>query len=161
MYPTYPTGGVPNQMPGRPPRPQTVSTAVTLMWVATGLTALGIILGFIALGSLKKAIIKADPAFTTHQIHAAESIAIAFAVVVGLIEVGLWVWMAWANGAGKNWARILSTVFFGIDTLLLLIGFARPHAILGSLFSILVWLLGLAIIVLLWRKESTAYFQPQ
>jgi hypothetical protein len=161
MYPTYPTGGAPNQVQGRPPRPQSVSTAVTLMYVSAGLTVLGIILGFVALGSLKSAIIKAGPTLTTTQVHAAETVAIAFAVIIGAIEVGLWLWMAWANGAGKNWARVVASVFFGIDTVLLLIGFARPHASLGSLFSILGWLIGLAIIVLLWRKESSAYFNPQ
>jgi hypothetical protein len=32
-----------------------------------------------------------------------------------LIGVGLWIWMAQMNKAGKNWARITSTVFFAIE----------------------------------------------
>jgi hypothetical protein len=161
MYPTYPTGGPMQPVPARPPRPQSVSIAVTLMYVSAGLTALGIIIGFIVIGSLKSAIVKASPTLTSTQVHAAETVAIAFAVIVGAIEVGLWLWMAWANGAGRNWARVLSSVFFGIDTLLVLIGFARPHAGLSTLFTIVGWLIGLTIIVLLWRRESTLYFKPQ
>ena len=31
--------------------------------------------------------------------------------------IALWLWMARANGQGRNWARILSTVLFGLGTL--------------------------------------------
>jgi hypothetical protein len=161
MYPTYPTSGAPNQMPTRPPRPQSVSTAVTLMYVGAGFSLLGIILTIVAIGSLKSAIIKAGPGLSTAQVHSAEIATVAIAVVGGLIGVGLWLWMAWANGAGKNWARILSTVFFGISTLELLLSFVRPHALLGLVLELLVWLVGLGAVILLWRKESSAYFQPR
>ena len=35
----------------------------------------------------------------------------------GLVVVSLWLWMARANGQGRNWARILSTVLFVLATL--------------------------------------------
>ena len=38
-------------------------------------------------------------------------------VVVGLIGIALWIWMAQMNKRGRNWARITSTVFFALDTL--------------------------------------------
>jgi hypothetical protein len=79
--------------------------------------------------------------------------------VAGLLAIGLWIWMARANGAGRSWARILASVLFGFSTLDLLLLVARPHAIISLLFQILVWLIGLGVIVLLWRKESSAYFQ--
>ena len=34
-----------------------------------------------------------------------------------MIGIALWLWMARANGQGRNWARILSTVLFGVATL--------------------------------------------
>src|ERR1700761_5890172 len=120
MYPTYPTGGPMQPVPARPPRPQSVSIAVILMYVAAGLTAISIIIAFITVASLKSTIAANNPSLTPSQINSAEGVGLAFVVIVGLIGVGLWVWMAWANGAGKNWARILSTVFFGINTLDLL-----------------------------------------
>ena len=38
-------------------------------------------------------------------------------IVLGLVAAALWLWMARANGHGRNWARILSTVLFGLATL--------------------------------------------
>jgi hypothetical protein len=34
----------------------------------------------------------------------------------GIIDGLLWLWMAWKTGAGRGWARVLSTVFFGFYT---------------------------------------------
>jgi len=38
-------------------------------------------------------------------------------VVFSLAWVALWLWMARANGRGRSWARIVSTVLFGWLTL--------------------------------------------
>ena len=51
------------------------------------------------------------------QRHNAEIAAVVTAVIGALIAIGLWLWMAWANRRGRNWARIVSAVFFGINTL--------------------------------------------
>ena len=40
-------------------------------------------------------------------------------IVLGLVPIALWLWMARANGRGRNWARSLSTVLFGLATLTL------------------------------------------
>ena len=42
------------------------------------------------------------------------------AIVFGLVVIALWLWMARANGQGRNWARILSTVLSGLATLQLI-----------------------------------------
>ena len=42
---------------------------------------------------------------------------ITVAIVSLLVPVALWLWMARANGQGRNWARILSTVLFALATL--------------------------------------------
>jgi hypothetical protein len=42
-------------------------------------------------------------------------------VAGALITIGLWLWMGWANGRGRSWARIVAAVLFGINTLDLLI----------------------------------------
>ena len=162
MYQPYPSGG---QEPNRQQptaAPNSVRTAVKLMYGGATLSAIAIILELVSIGNLKSAIKKADPSFTPAQIHNAEIFGVALVVVVGLIGIGLWLWMAWANGRGKNWARIVASVLFGLNTLDLLLSFTRPHASLSLLFELLVWLVGLGAIVLLWRKESSAYFQaPQ
>jgi hypothetical protein len=157
MYQPYPTGG---QMPVPQPQqpPSSVLTAVKLMYAGAVLSGLGLVIGLVTIGSLKTAIHKADPTFTTSQINAAYGIAIGTEVVVGLLGIGLWLWMAWANRAGKNWARITGTVFFGLNTLFLLLAISRPHAGLGLIFDVLVWLVGLGATIMLWRGESSPYF---
>jgi hypothetical protein len=48
-------------------------------------------------------------------------------------------------------------VFFGINTLDLIVSFTQVHA-LAALVSIIVWLVGLGAIILLLSKESAPYF---
>ena len=78
-------------------------------------------------------------------------------IIDGLVLIALWLWMAWANGQGRNWARILSTVLFGLATLQLL----GNNGIVQVVFAVLTWLLGLAAVWLLWRPTSNAFFKPQ
>jgi hypothetical protein len=158
MYQPYPSGGQ-EPMQQQPPAPSSVLTAVKLMYAGAALSAIGIVLELVSIGSVKSAIKKANPKLTTTQIHSAEIVGVAIVVIIGLIGVGLWIWMAWANGRGKNWARIVASVLFGLSTIDVLLSVARPHATIGLLLTILVWLVGLGAILFLWRKDSSAYFQ--
>lgn len=158
MYQPYPSSTGEPPEPQRPPVPNSVQTAVKLMYAGAALSLIELIVGLITIGSVRSAIRKAFPHYTASQLHAAEVTSVAVGVVVGLISIGLWVWMARANGAGHNYARITGTVFFGLNTLFLLLSLARPHASLGLIFNILVWLVGLGAVIMLWRKESAPYF---
>jgi hypothetical protein len=158
-YQPYPTGG-PDQLPQqRPPAPPSIRTAVRLMYVGAGLAALGFIVGLVTIGSLKQDIINASTKpLTTAQLHAAEVIGVATIVILGLIGIGLWLWMARANGAGKSWARIVASVLFGLNTLGLLAAVARPNAIGTKIFDILGWAVGLGATIFLWRRDSSDFF---
>jgi hypothetical protein len=160
MYEPYPSSTGEPAGPQRPSAPDSVQTAVKLMYAGAALSLVELIVGLITIGSVRSAIRKAFPHYTASQLHAAEVTSVAVGVVVGLISIGLWVWMARANGAGHNYARITGTVFFGLNTLFLLLSLARPHASLGFIFNILVWLVGLGAVIMLWRKESGPYFKP-
>ena len=157
----YPTGGGTNQMPGqqRPPAPPSIQTAIKLMYVGAGLSALSFIIGLATIGSLKQAIIKASSKpLTASQLHTAQVLGIATIVILGLIGIGLWIWMARANGGGKSWGRIVAAVLFGLNTLGLLSAVARPNAVGTKIFDILIWIVGLGATVFLWRRESSEYF---
>ena len=39
--------------------------------------------------------------------------------------------------------------------------FSEPKTVLGLVFPVLTWLVGLGAVWLLWRPESTAFFKPQ
>jgi hypothetical protein len=161
MYQPYPTSGQSQQPQQRPPVPNSVQTAVKLMYAGAALSLIELIVGVATIGAVRRAIVKAYPHYTSSQIHKLEVADVLIAIVVGVIAIGLWLWMARASAAGHNYARITGTVFFGLNTLFLLVGLARPHVGLGLVFNILVWLVGLGAVIMLWRAESGAYFTRQ
>lgn len=162
-YQPYPTGGGSNIVQQQGPQPQSVRTAVILMYVGAGLSALSLIATLALSGRIKNAVGKAlrtartSRPLTAGTIHTAEDIYVVFAVVLLVVAIGLWLWMAWANGRGKGWARVLATVFFGLDTLLLLYGVTRTRTPSTLLFTGIEWVVGLVAIIFLWLRETTEY----
>jgi hypothetical protein len=132
--------------------------AVRLMYAGAAVSAVSLIVGLATIGSLRDSLHKSYPAFTATQLHSLQIVLVAGSVVFGLISIGLWVWMALMNRAGRSWARLVATILFGLNTLFLLLGVAREGAAAGALVSILTWLIGLGAIIFLWRRESTEYF---
>lgn len=165
MYQPYPTSGQQPPEPQRPLIPNSVQSAVRLMYAGAALSFLELVVGLTTIGSLKRAIQQAGQRagkhYTPTQLHQLEVTSVVLGVIVGVIAIGLWLWMARANQAGHSYARITGTVFFGLNTLFLLLSLARPHASVGLIFNLLVWLAGLGAVILLWRKESGAYFSPR
>ena len=157
-YQPYPTGGAAEPEPQRPAPPTPVQQAVKLMYAGAIVSAISLIITLATVGSLKTAIHNADPSLSASKLHSAEVAAVAVAIIFGLIGIGLWLWMAYANKAGKNWARITATVFFGLDTLSVLTSFRQAEPMLSRLISILIWLIGLGVIILLYQRESSAYY---
>jgi hypothetical protein len=157
-YQPYPTGGPAEPEPQHPAPPTPVQQAVKLMYAGAIVSAISLIITLLTIGSLKTAIHNADPSLSATKLHSAEVAAVAVAIIFGLIGIGLWLWMAYANKAGKNWARITATVFFGLDTLSVLTSFRQAEPVLTRVVTILIWLIGLGAIVLLYQRESSAYF---
>jgi hypothetical protein len=154
-YQPYPTTES-SQQPQRVPPPRSVRTAVKLMYAGAALSAIAVIITLVTVGSLKSAIVARDPNYTSAQLHTAEVVGVASAVIGGLIAIGLWLWMAWANGRGQTWARIVSAVFFGINTLDLLLSIVRVHAAATLIGGIVVWLVGLGNAEVLGRADGSA-----
>jgi hypothetical protein len=160
MYQPYPTSG-PEQEPGQIRPPRSVLNAVKLMYTGAALEVLAVIIALLTTSSLKSAILARHPAYTAAQLHSAEVARTVPLVIGGLIATGLWLWMAWANGSGRGWARIVSAVFFGINTLDLLISLVEVHAVATLLIGVVIWLVGLGAIVLLYSKESGPFYSSQ
>ena len=160
MYQPYPSAGQALE-PARSEPPPSVVQAVRLMYAGAVVSAVSLVVGLATTGSLRTALHKSDPSLTASQLHTAQTALVVGSVIVGLIGIGLWVWMARTNQAGKSWARIFATVLFGLDTLFLLLGVARAGAAVGTLVSILTWLIGGGAVILLWRRESSEYFAAQ
>jgi hypothetical protein len=159
----YPTSGQEPE-PQRPPMPSSVVAAVRLMYAGAALSLIGLVVGLATIGNVRSAIVtagdKAHKHYTPTQIHDLEVASVAIAVVSAVIAIGLWLWMARASSAGHNYARIVGSVLFALDTLFTLVNVARPHASLSLVFGLLVWLVGLGAVIMLWRKDSGPYFTP-
>jgi hypothetical protein len=158
-YQPYPSSGKPVE-PERPPAPPSVLNAVKLMYVGAAISVISLVISLASIGGTKDAIRKARPSLSATQVNQLNTFIIALAVVSGVIGVALWLWMARANGKGKNWARILSTVLFGLATLDLFGVLSQPKTALGFIFPVLTWLVGAGAVFLLWRKDSTDFFRP-
>ena len=159
MYQPYPSGGKPLESL-RPAAPAPVLNAVKLMYAGAAVSLVSLVISLTDISGTKAAIRKARPSLTVTQVNQLNGFIIGLAIVSGLVGVGLWLWMSWANKEGKNWARILSTVLFGLATLDLFGVFSQPKTVLGLIFPVLTWLVGLGAIVLLWRPDSSRFFKP-
>ncbi|MGH3248222.1 MAG: hypothetical protein ACRDOI_18765 [Trebonia sp.] len=164
MYQQYPGGDrPPEQGPTPADAPQSVARAVRFMYLGAAASLIGIIVDMTTLSATKTAIINSSPTLTPTQVNNAEHVAIGIFIAGGLIGAALWVWMAQSSRAGKGWARIVSTVLFGIDTISLLASIGGASTASGGgptrIYGIVVWLIGLAAIILLWQRASTDYFR--
>jgi hypothetical protein len=86
---------------------------------------------------------------------------ITLVILAFLALVGLWLWMAWATSQGRNWARIVSTVLFGLATLEFmsaLEGIGKA-GVAQAFFAGLTWLSGLGAVWMLWRPASGAFYR--
>lgn len=160
MSQRYPASGDQGAAEDRPPVPQSVLNAVKFMYAGAVISFIEIIIAFGSVGGLKNSIEKANPKFTAAQVHSAELISITGLVIYGLLGVGLWVLMARLNLSGRSWARIVSSVLFGINTIDLLYLFRSPGTVIGTVFAVLLWVAGLGAILFLWRGDSSGFFQP-
>jgi hypothetical protein len=160
MYQPYPSSGKSVQ-PERPPAPVSVLNAVKLMYAGAAISTVSLVISLVDVSGTKAAIKRARPSLTATQVNQLDTFIIALAVVSGVVGIALWLWMARANGQGKSWARVVSSVLFGLATLDLIGVFSQPKTALGLVFPVLTWLVGAAAVWLLWRPDSTAFFKTQ
>jgi hypothetical protein len=154
----------PHPMAYAPPpdieQPSSIRLAVRLMLVGAALSAIGVLLTFTQTDAIREAVEESDDSLTESQIDTAVSVGVAFAVVTGLIGVGLWVWMSVANGQGKSWARVVATVLGGLNvlgTLFSLVG--AGSTALSVALGIVGVVLAAVILVLLYRPDASRYYE--
>jgi hypothetical protein len=144
--------------PPRPPVPAPVLTAVRLMYAGALVSAVTLIISLaVAIDDVAAA---ARGRWLGYTLTAArlgqhKPLIIMLVVISGLAVIALWLWMARANGQGRNWARILSTVLSVLAVLEL-----TGNRGLAQLFWAATTLTGLAAVWLLWRPASRAFFRP-
>ena len=163
MHEPYPTSAKTVE-PERPPAPPSVQKAVKLMYAGAAVSAVSLIVSLIIplanVASTKASIKKAHPTYTGSQVNQVFNLGIGLAIIFGVLGAGLWLWMARANNDGRNWARILSTVFFTIATVELLPALSSAGP-LSLLITLLLWVIGAAAVFFLWRAESSEFIKSR
>jgi hypothetical protein len=163
MYQSYPSSGPPE----RPAAPAPVLTAVKLMYAGAAVSFAPLLITLPFIGDVKSYHLRWDGhTETAAQLTQLRPLLIALTIAAGLVVPAVWLWMARANGHGRSWARILSTVLFGLATLELSgasrgAGFRFGAAALGLIILVLTWLIGAAAVWLLWRPACREFFKPQ
>jgi len=165
QYPQYPPG---QSYPlygagagGGPPvsRPSVLKVAAWLMCAnaALAIAAMVLVLTYVP---AKQVLADLNPDLSQHQIDAGWKAAIGLIVLFFLVVAGLWIWMAVMNWLGRPWARVLSTVFFSLFTLLMLwlLSLAKHGVTPGLAIIGAGWLAGLTALVLVWQRAATAYY---
>jgi hypothetical protein len=136
--------------PGAPPAlPDSMRRAVWLMWAGAGLSLVYSVVN----GVMSNDVLSVQTT-NTPTYHGAY---VGGAVVGALFQVGLWVWMLWKVRAGRSWARVLSTVFFGFLCLVFVFLLAAGPAVVKILVTVY-FLVALSALIMLYQRESSAFF---
>ena len=162
-YPDAPPGDA-GRLAGPLAQPDSIRNAVRLMWAGAAISLISLIITLASLGALKTQIrdqlAKSNTNVTPDMVNTAYTIGIVAGVVGAVIAIVLWLWMAWKNGQGRSWARIVATVLAVINVLSTLYTVLAGTATVASgILAVINLILAVVIVVLLWRKESSAFYQ--
>lgn len=153
-------------IPGGPSTaPSSVGLAVNLMYGGAALAVLNLVLVPLQTDEVRKELKESSTGGVNIDALVATSIAIG--IIVGLISVGLWIWLAMMNAKGRNWARITATVLGGLNLVFTPLGlvlgssFGSAGTPLTIVLGIISICLAAAILILLWQPASSAYFSSR
>jgi len=148
-------------------RPCAPRSARTVLW-AVRLMILGAVLELVALvtvigtqGEVKSAIVRQFPHFTVAQWHVAVNAHILPVEVGAPIAAVVWLWMAWANGRGRTWARVLMLALFALTSISLLSAFAQhatTYAASDLAAGCVLWLVGFVTVLLIFNPHSDRHY---
>lgn len=162
--------GAAPQMPGGgfagPPaavaKPKSIDLAQKLMYVGAVLQVLGGLAGFAMRDTIRDQIAENDSSMSSDQVDTAVTGGLVFAFILSLIFAAIWVVMAITNGKGKKWARIVATVLGVLNVVFTLLSFTQSTSnSLSKIASVISLILAIVILVLLWKRESTEYYEAK
>jgi hypothetical protein len=137
--------------------PASIRRAAILMYVGAALSVLGLLFTLLARDDIRDAIEDNDSSLSADDVDAATNLIVGVGVVVGILGAALWLWMAYANKAGRSWARVVATVLGGLNILFTLFSLSGGGG-LNLIINVLTIALAAYILYLLYRPESSAYY---
>jgi len=180
--PAYDVSGQVGQAPYAPhvesgPRPLTLTVAIVGMWIGAVLAVV-----MAALPLLHPEVLSGVHETETETATDSERIGLTFeaaigALLGGIVQLALWIWMAAAASKTIGWARVVATVLGVIGILVHLVALAGDIAVLGAgtgrgipndlvnyvisetVVNVAFLVVAIAILVLLWLPPTSAHYR--
>lgn len=143
----------------RPPVPDSVRNAARVMYAGSAVSVITAVVYLVTKSATKTAIENKHPHLSATTLNTLTDAGVVIGAVIALIGAIFFVWLARSCRNGKNWARITSSVFFGIAVLGTLYSISSAEAAADLVFALIQDLIGLVAVVLLWLRDSSAYFR--
>ncbi|HSJ62161.1 MAG TPA: hypothetical protein VK895_13075 [Jiangellaceae bacterium] len=138
--------------------PSSLLAAVKLMLVGAGLQALALVFSYAARVELRDQIAEEQPDLTADQVERAMNVQLMSVAVVDILAVAMWIWMAQTNQRGLEWARIVATVLGPLNIAFTVFSLSQSAGV-AIVVRFLTIALSAAILFLLYRPDSTAYYK--
>jgi hypothetical protein len=129
------------------------------MYLGAALSILDILLLLTQRDALRSQLAKAGT--SASALDAAVAVATVTTIVIGLIGTALWVLNAVYNARGAKWARVLSTVLGVLAVVTTLLSLTQPDTALNRILSVAQLLVAAAVLLLIWRPESSRYYEAR
>jgi hypothetical protein len=154
-----------------PEPPAPLQWAIKLMLAGAAASTVFLVFAVIVTSNVKSALLKWNASlpkgkqYTVSQISNAANSYIVTTIIIGLLAIALWLWMARMNRAGRSWARITASVFFALWTYYVYTSIGSTHGsgtfISALVLVLIIWVIGLASLFFLWRPQSTVFFKSR
>lgn len=155
-----------------PAKPASIGLAEKLMYGGAAVTLISGLLGLFGdqdavRESIRQAQEDLGQATDDASVDALVQLGTITGIIFAVIGAALWALMGWLNGKGIGWARIVATVLgilgvlttiFGLIGTAVLPGTVETGGALSMVLSIVTGVLALAVVVLLWRPDASAFF---
>lgn len=152
-------------------KPGSVSLAEKLMY---GGAALTLVSGLTSLftdedalrESTRESLEATGQAVDDATLDAALQLGMITGIIFAVVGAAVWALMGWLNGKGIGWARIVATILGVLGVLITVVGLfgsalvpgAAAGGALSMVLSVLTGLIALAVVILLWRPDASAFF---
>jgi Domain of unknown function (DUF1707) len=149
----------PARKPAGVPAPGAVQAAVWVMCAGAVLTLADVATVLVTLGGVRSA---AAYDLGAGQWPFVMLTQVDFWLASAPVGVGVWLWLAWANGRGYHWARSAFVAFFVLLTMVPFFGLGRgalPSTRADVLATTVLWLVALVAMALIFSGTASPYYQ--
>lgn len=153
--PRAPQAPAPGLAPRRPV-PPAVRNAVWLMLIRVAISIAAIIVLIATRGTFRRKYLEENPHASRSDVNAA----LTSGVVIGIIILIFYAFLALQVRRGVNWARIVTWIIAGLGILGALLSLNQPDTVPSRVLGGISGVLDVGVVALLAFPESNRYFRP-